>query len=293
MTKPAIELNKPKKTDLWFHEAWTDNCRFGMRVRKTLLSKQTAYQQLDVLDTPGFGKVLLLDGLVMVTEKDEFIYHEMITHPAVNNHAAPQSVLIIGGGDGGTAREFCRYPFIEEITVVEIDGEVVDACRTHFPGCARAYDDPRVTVQTADGIAYAAEGRERYDLVVIDSTDPFGPAAGLFTAEFYHHIRRLLREDGIVTAQAESCYFYPEVVAGMTARFREVFGRADLYNASIPTYPSGFWHLLTASRDGRPLCEPAHPKPLDGMGLQYYNHDVHRAAFIQPPFVNAVIKEEG
>jgi spermidine synthase len=255
-----ISIDKRLGHELWYTENWTDNVRFTFRVKKTLFSARTKYQQMDIVDTFEFGKVLLLDGLVMVTEKDEWIYHEMICHPAVNYHPHPEKVLIIGGGDGGTVREFAKYDFIKKIDLVEIDAQVIEQCQKFFPQIASAYADPRVNIFTEDGITFIHHKHCEYDIVVIDSTDPFGPAEGLFTTQFYEHLNAILEDNGIFVAQAESMYFFPDVVTKMYQKIQAIFGNAFLYNSFIPTYPSGFWHFITAAKNGHPIADLAKNK---------------------------------
>ena len=195
--------------ELWFTENYCPDARFSMRVERQVYSAKSRFQQIDVYDTPAFGRVLVLDGCLMLTEKDEFIYHEMIVHPAMAVKPDIKSVLVIGGGDGGCIRELCKYDSIEKIDLCEIDREVIKVCREFLPQTALRMDDIRAELHIADGLKFVRRQKEAYDLIIVDSTDPFGPGEGLFTREFYGNCLSALTADGILINQHESPY-YPE-----------------------------------------------------------------------------------
>lgn len=175
-----------------------------METQNVLYSAKTEYQTIDILETQGLGKVLLLDGLVMTTERDEFFYHEMISHIPMNSHPNPERVLVIGGGDGGTVREVLKHDTVKEVVLCEIDGMVIDACKKYLPSIAGMLDDERVNIQVRDGIDYISQQEDAFDIILIDSTDPMGPGEGLFTEEFYSNVNKALKEGGIMSAQSES-----------------------------------------------------------------------------------------
>jgi spermidine synthase len=230
----------------------------------------------------------------MLTEKDEFIYHEMITHVPMAVHPAAKNVLIIGGGDGGAVRELCRYDSVEHIDLVEIDKEVVDVCRQYFPNVACGLSDPRVTVCYEDGLKYVRRCSEAYDVIVVDSTDPFGPGEGLFTKEFYGNCFKALKEDGILVNQHENP-FYPEDAAAARRIHKQIvlsFPLSRLYQAHIPTYPSGHWLFGFSSKRYHPVQHlDAERWNQRGIRTRYYNTNLHKAAFALPTYVEDLIKD--
>ena len=190
--------------ELWFSELHTPDVKISIRVDRQLHSEQSEFQRIDVYESPEFGRFLTLDGYMMLTEKDEFIYHEMITHVPMAVHPNVKKVLVIGAGDGGVVRELARYQSIEQIDMVEIDRRVVEVCKEYLPQTACCFDDPRVQLTFADGLKFIRSKEDEYDLIIVDSTDPFGPGEGLFTKEFYGNCYRALKEDGIMVNQHES-----------------------------------------------------------------------------------------
>ena len=281
--------------DLWYTENWTDNIRFGVKVKEQLYSQQSDFQKVDVFDSEELGKFLTLDGLMMANEKDEFIYHDCIAHPALCVNPAIKRVLVIGAGDGGTVRELTRYPSIERIDMVEIDELVVVACREHLPLTASKLDDPRVNLHFEDGLAFAANAADgAYDLVIVDSTDPVGPGEGLFSVAFYTDCYRILSEDGILINQHESPYF-PQFAREMQrahAKIRDIFPIAQVYQAHIPTYPSGHWLFGFASKKLDPIAD-AQVDAWNALGLvtKYYNTDLHKGAFALPNYVREMLAQ--
>ena len=241
--------------NLWYTEDHSPNVRFSMKVDDHLYSGQSEFQKIDILQTVEFGKVLTLDGLVMVTEKDEFIYHEMITHVPMATNPKIKKVLVIGAGDGGTVRELTKYQTIDQIDMVEIDKMVVDVCREYIPQTASQLDDPRVNLYYEDGLKFVRHKENEYDLIIVDSTDPFGPGEGLFTKEFYGNCSKALTEDGILVNQHESP-FYTEDALGMQRAHQRIIGFfpiCDVYQVHIPTYPSGHWLFGFASKKYNPI----------------------------------------
>ena len=193
--------------DIWYTENHTDNVRLSIRIDRQLASVQSEFQRIDVFDSVEFGRIMTLDGLLMVTEKDEYIYHEMITHIPMATNPSIKKVLVIGAGDGGTVRELCRYPSIEQIDMVEIDELVVHLAKEYLPFTACSLDDPRVHIYYQDGLRFVRKVENEYDLIIVDSTDPFGVGEGLFTKEFYGNCYKALTEDGILVNQHESTFY--------------------------------------------------------------------------------------
>ena len=279
--------------ELWFTENYCPDARFSMRVERQVYSAKSRFQQIDVYDTPAFGRVLVLDGCLMLTEKDEFIYHEMIVHPAMAVKPDIKSVLVIGGGDGGCIRELCKYDSIEKIDLCEIDREVIKVCREFLPQTALRMDDIRAELHIADGLKFVRRQKEAYDLIIVDSTDPFGPGEGLFTREFYGNCLSALTADGILINQHESPYYPEDALACQRAhrQLHAVFGKAFVYQAHIPTYPSGHWLFGFASKSGR------NPRAFDGEGwdalgikTRYYNTELHKGSFALPNYVKEMLK---
>ena len=279
--------------DLWFSEAHSPNVKLSIRVDKQLYSGQSEFQRIDVFHSPEFGRFLTLDGYMMLTEKDEFIYHEMITHPAMAVHPHVRDVLVIGAGDGGVIRELCRYDDIEHIDMVEIDPQVVEVCREYLPKTSCSLDDPRVTIHYEDGLKFIRRKVDCYDLIIVDSTDPFGPGEGLFTREFYGNCYKALRADGIMVNQHESPFYEEDALACQRAHKRivESFPISKVYQAHIPTYPSGHWLFGFASKKYHPLRDLNEKRWNDrNLHCWYYTTTLHKGAFYIPAYVEELLK---
>jgi spermidine synthase len=278
--------------ELWYTEEQTENVRFSMKVREHLFSKKSAFQQVDIFDTCEFGKVMAIDGLVMVTEKDEFIYHEMITHVAMAVNPEIRSVLVIGGGDGGTVREISRYGTIDKIDMVEIDELVVEAAVEHLPVTACRLKDPRVILFYEDGLEFVKGKKNLYDLIIVDSTDPIGPGEGLFTKTFYEDCYTALTEKGILVNQNESPFYEQNAREMIRAndKIKEIFPVAEAYQYHMPTYPSGHWLFGFASKGLHPL-DDFNSERWEKLGIKtkYYNVELHRGAFALPNYVREMI----
>lgn len=278
--------------ELWYTEKHTENVHFSMKVKQELVCRQSRFQRIDVLDTVEFGKVLVLDGYLMLTEKDEFIYHEMITHVPMAVHPDVKKVLVIGAGDGGAIRELTRYGSIEYIDLVEIDEEVIRVCEEYLPQTAGKLNDPRVHKYFEDGLKFVRTRTNEYDLIIVDSTDPFGPGEGLFTKEFYGNCYKALREDGILINQHESPYYEEDARAMSRAhqRIASVFPVARLYQFFMPTYPSGHWLFGFASKKYDPVKD-LREDAWNALQLEtrYYNTELHRGAFALPNYVKKML----
>lgn len=293
----STEEGDPIRTrDVWFTER-DDKIALSLKHDGKLYDVQSDFQKVAVYNTQAYGNMLTLDGMVMTTEKDEYVYHEMITHIPALTHPNPKRALIIGGGDGGTAREMLRHENIEEVVMVEIDDKVIEASKLHLPTIASALDDPKLNLIVDDGIKYVKEAAdEAFDIVIVDSTDPVGPAEGLFTVEFYQEVYRILSEDGIMITQSESPRFNNKVFKEIYQTYGGIFGKGNVhcYLAYIPTYPTGMWSFSYSSKGS------AHPlKNFDATKssqfaereqLKYYNEGIHQAAFALPSFVKEMIK---
>lgn len=280
--------------EFWFSENHTPNAKFSIRVDKQLYSGKSDFQRIDVFESEEFGRFLTLDGYMMLTEKDEFIYHEMIVHVPMAVHPNVRKVLVIGAGDGGVIRELTRYPHIEHIDMVEIDRMVVEVCREYLPQTSCALDDPRVTIYYEDGLKFVRRCENAYDLIIVDSTDPFGPGEGLFTKEFYGNCYKALNENGILINQHESPFYDADAVAMQRAHANVVksFPISRVYQAHIPTYPSGHWLFGFASKKYKPLAD-LDEKRWNAYGLKcrYYTTTLHKGAFYLPAYVEDLLKD--
>jgi len=279
--------------ELWFSERHTPNVKFSIRVERQLYYGQSDFQRIDVFESKEFGRILILDGYIMLTEKDEFIYHEMMTHVPMSVHPAVEHVLVIGGGDGGVIRELTRYDTIKKIDVAEIDPLVVEVCRQYLPQTAGKLDDPRVNIYFEDGLKFMRSKKDIYDLIIVDSTDPFGPGEGLFTREFYGNCYKALHDDGIMVNQHESPFYTEDAKACQLAHQHiiENFPISRLYQAHIPTYPSGHWLFGFASKKYHPVhdLQAADWNKL-GIKTRYYTTNLHVGAFALPAYVEEFLK---
>ena len=280
--------------ELWFTERHTPNVNFSIKVDRQIYSGRSEFQRIDVFESDEFGRFLTLDGYMMLTEKDEFIYHEMITHVPMAVHPNVRDVLVIGAGDGGVIRELARYDGIQHIDLVEIDELVVEVCKRYLPKTACRLDDPRVSAHYEDGVRFVRSCENQYDLIIVDSTDPFGPGEGLFTKEFYGSCYKALREDGIMVNQHESP-FYKEDAAAMQQAHRRIaqsFPVCRVYQAHIPTYPSGHWLFGFASKKYHPVYDlNAAAWNLRGISTGYYNTKLHAGAFALPNYVERLLRD--
>ncbi len=281
--------------DIWFSQMDTDNVKTSIRVDQQLFSAQSDYQRIDVFQTQEFGRMIVLDGEVIFSEADEFIYNEMVVHVPMAVHPAVRRVLIIGGGDGGVAKVCTAYPEIEQIDVVEPDELFIKVSREYFPETASGFDDPRVNIINRDGLRFLRRCTDAYDLIINDSTDPFGHTEGLFTREFYGSCYRALHEDGIMVYQHGSP-FYDEDEAAFRAMHRKAFKSfpiSRVYQACIPTCPAGYWMFGFASKKYHPL-QDFDPERWEKRGLKtwYYTTHLHRGAFMLPRYVEELLEEE-
>lgn len=280
--------------DLWYSENHTDDVKLSIRINKQLCSEQSEFQRIDIFESVEFGRILTLDGYLMVTEKDEYVYHEMITHIPMATNPNIKRVLVIGAGDGGTVRELVRYKSIECIDMVEIDRKVVELCQEYLPQTASQLTDPRVNIFYEDGLRFVRAKENEYDLIIVDSTDPFGVGEGLFTKEFYGNCYKALTDDGILVNQHESTFYdsYANSMKRAHKRIKEFFSTALVYQAHIPTYPSGHWLFGFASKKYDPRTD------LDenwwnsqNIKTKYYNTVLHRGCFAIPNNVRDELRE--
>ena len=281
--------------ELWFSELHTPNVKFSIKVDRQLYAGRSEFQRIDIFDSKEFGRFLTLDGYMMLTEKDEFIYHEMITHVPMAVHPRVKNVLVIGGGDGGTVRELTKYRSIESIDLVEVDKQVVLLSKKYLPFLSSKLKDKRVKVWFEEGLRYVRGKKSEYDLIIIDSSDPYGPAEGLFTREFYGTCFKALRDDGILINQHESPFYaaHQKSVRDAHRHIAQEFPVSTVYQAHIPSYPSGHWLFGFASKKYHPIgnLDEARWNKLR-INARYYNTALHRGAFALPNYVLDILKEE-
>lgn len=280
--------------ELWYTENHTDNVRFSIKIKEHLYHSRSKFQEIDFFSSEEFGIIFTLDGLVMVTEKDEFIYHDMISHVPMAVNPKIEKVLVIGGGDGGTVRELTRYNGIKHIDLVEIDEMVIKLCRKYLPLTADSLKDERVNLIIDDGVSFIRSKKDEYDLIIIDSTDPIGPGEGLFSKQFYKNCHNALNDDGILINQHESPYYDNDRKNMYRAhqRIKETFETALVYQFHMPTYPSGHWLFGFASKKYHPIKDLKRVEWLkNNLDTKYYNLDLHVGSFALPTYVNNALKE--
>ncbi len=298
MRQKASEWSNPEMytRNVWFTDK-DDNQALSLRYTgEVFFDVQSPFQRVRILESPKYGKLLTLDDMFMTTEKDEFHYHEMISHPAMFTHGNAKNILVIGGGDGGTVREFLRHEGVEKVTMVEIDGEVIKACKEHLPSIAASFDHPKLNLIVGDGIAFAKEAaNEEFDLVIVDGSDPVGPAEGLFSVEFYRNCHRILKPGGILVAQGESPKFNEQAFTELNITLQHIFGKenAPVSLFFVPTYPTGMWSFqygLKGSAQPKAISNETEIENfVSAKGLKYYNSDIHKASFALPNFVKSLI----
>ena len=274
--------------ELWYTEKQTENFGITAKITKTYVDEQTDFQALDMIETEEFGTMLVLDGMVMTTVKDEFVYHEMVAHPILFTHPNPEHVLVVGGGDGGVIREIMKHPKVKKAVLVDIDGKVIEYSKKYLPTIACELENPRVEVHVNDGFMHIHEHKNTYDVIMVDSTEPVGPAANLFTRGFYQGIYEALKEDGIFVAQTDNPWFKADLIQMVNRDVKEVFPIVRVYAANIPTYPSGLWTFTMGSKKYDPLevDETAIPE----LDTKYYTPRLHKTAFVLPKFVEDLVK---
>jgi spermidine synthase len=274
----------------WADEEYQGIVRTGFRLKKKLFKGRSRFQAVEVVETKGHGRLLLIDGMTMVSERDEFVYHEMIAHVPLFLHPRPKRVLVIGGGDGGSVREVLKHKSVERCVLVEIDALVVEASKKYIPLTAAKLSDRRSVVRIEDGVKFVHETDERFDVVIVDSTEPFGPAKELFGTGFYEDVKRVLTKDGIVVSQAGSPFYEIATIKNLDRILKPIFPVTDAYLFTNLTYPGGLWAFTFASKGLRPVKDlrPARVRAAK-LPLRWYNADVHAGAFALPSFVREAL----
>jgi spermidine synthase len=274
--------------DTWYTEQWSgQGSAISLRIKAKLHDEHSAYQRIEIFETETFGRLMTLDGLVMVTDRDNFVYHEMMSHPALYTHPNPKRVLIIGGGDCGTLREVLKHHDVELAEQVELDERVTRVAEQFFPELTASNHDPRARLHFADGIQWLAQAApQSYDVVIVDSTDPVGPAAGLFSADFYRHCQRALRTPGVVVGQSESPLFHADLIRHMRRLLLEA-GFDEVGTLCFPqcTYPSGWWSATLGCKGAALASYRERDARAKSFGTRYYNAAIHGAALALPEFL--------
>ncbi|MBW8348439.1 polyamine aminopropyltransferase [Bacillus sp. IITD106] len=273
-------------SDYWLIEQDRGNLTVSYRLKDILFSEKSTFQHVMIADSYDFGRMLILDGVVQTTALDGHIYNEMITHVPLFMHKNPEKVLIIGGGDCGAAREVTKHISVKDIHMVEIDELVVSACRKHLPEVSGNLSDPRVSFIFTDGIEFVKNTEHAYDVIIVDSSDPEGPAEQLFEFEFYKNLKNALKDDGILVCQSQSPLFQPNITRKTFNSFQALFSHADVYYAVVPTYPGGFWSFTIGSKS--PINISSEP-PAD-INTKYFNKDIMKSSFQLPEFLAEKIK---
>jgi spermidine synthase len=272
----------------WYTEEWAgQGSAISLKINSKVHDEQSTYQRIEIYETETFGTLMTLDGLVMVTDRDNFVYHEMMSHPALFTHPDPQRVLVIGGGDCGTLHEVLKHKTVTLAEQVELDERVTRVSEKFFPELCESNNDSRARLHFADGIKWVADAKpETYDVIIIDSTDPVGPAAGLFSEAFYKNCFRALRPNGVVVGQSESPLFHAELILSVQKSFKAA-GFRDVATLFFPqcTYPSGWWSATMAGKDAAVKNFRAQDAAAKTFTTRYYNRDIHAAALASPEFL--------
>lgn len=281
----GFDSEKDQLMDLWFRDSieFGHGCSLHIKIKNILYRARSEYQEIAIMETEKMGKILVIDGITMLTEYDEYAYHEMISHVPLLVHHNPTKVLIIGGGDGGALREVLKHPEVEQVHVCEIDVQVIKACKKYLPSLASSFDDPRVKVFHEDGASFITKAGNTYEIIIVDSTDPVGPGQVLFQQAFYENMKRALSDQGIAVTQCESIYLHSHVIKGVYAFAQHLFPKLGYYYTLVPTYPSGLigFYICSLDHDPKALDEERAGRL---KGLKYYTPDIHRSSFILPRF---------
>jgi len=261
---------------------------YTYEVQKVLYQGKSKYQDILVIENPYFGKMLILDGIVQLTERDEFFYHEMLTHVVMHAHPNPKTVVVIGGGDGGVVREVLRHKTVEKVYLVEIDEEVIDISKRFFPTVSCGIDDPRVEIRIMDGADFMRKARFGIDVIIVDSTDIIGFARSLFTNEFFDDVLRSLTDEGFFTTHCESLHFHKDIVIEIQNTLKTVFPVVDLFTCPIATYPGNWWAFSVGSRKLNPR-QPGRPVEIE---TRYYDDEIHKQAFLPHNLYRKLLNKE-
>jgi len=274
--------------ELWFSEDQTPTMRISCKTKNVLYSETSEYQDIAIIDTEQFGRMLTLDSIIQTNIADEFVYHEMISHIPLLTHKNPEKAVVIGGGDGGVIREIVKHQSIKKAVLAEIDGKVVEACKKYLPEISCGLSDPKAEVCIGDGIKYIKEHSNEFDVICVDSTDPIGPAVGLFAKDFYQSIFDSLKDDGIFVAQTESPFFNKELLTRVYSDIKSIFPIVRVYYGVVPTYPGGLWTFTMGSKKYDPLEVDITKIP--DLNTRYFTPEIFKSAFNLPKFAQDLLR---
>ncbi|GAA0330184.1 polyamine aminopropyltransferase [Bacillus carboniphilus] len=274
--------------ELWLTEDERENLKISYRIKNVIYSGQSKFQHIMILDSYDFGRMLVLDGVVQTTSIDGHIYNEMITHVPLSIHPNPEKILIIGGGDCGVAKEVCKYDVVKHIDMVEIDDEVVRVCKQELIDVSGNLSDPRVNFIFDDGVAFVKKLHSEYDVIIIDSSDPVGPAEALFEKSFYESLHKALKEDGLMVCQSQSPIFHRDIMRTSYKRIQQLFSYVNLYTAVIPTYPGGLWSFTLGSKKYQEIDF----RRIMGRETKYINVEMVQRCFSLPQFIYTLLSDE-
>ena len=280
--------------DYWFSELHTNNVKLSVKVDRQLYSEENEHLRVDIFESVELGRFLAIDGYIILTEKDEFIYHEMLTHVPMAVHPNPKNILIFGAGDGGVVRELLKYPNIEQIDLVEVNEGVVEACKKYLPFTAEGLDDPKVTIYTENCLRFIRHIEQEYDIIIVDSAGFYGPGESLFSREFYGSCYKALKEDGIMVNQHQSPFYDEDRLETQRAHKRivESFPISRVYQAHIPSYPSGYWLFGYGSKKYHPVDDLRVEAWKDlKIDTRYYTTNLHRGCFALPAYVERLLED--
>ncbi len=282
---------------LQYNEYYNEKTGLTIGLKRQLFCEQSDYQKVEVFETDTWGNLMTIDGMVMLSEKDEFVYHEMMAHVAMFTHPNPETVLIIGGGDGGTVREVMRHPSVKQVDMVEIDETVVRASKLHMPEVGD-FDNPKLNVIYENGLTFVEQPPKKYDVIIIDGSDPVGPAVDLFKKAFYQHCYNSLTDNGVLVSQTESPFVehYHDSMRSVFGALKELYAYSACFLTFIPLYPTGMWSMAFASKGPKPHGEEVNARISKGMEtfgdkLKYYNQEIHHGAFALPNFVKQIFAD--
>lgn len=268
----------------------------SLQVEEVLFHEKSKYQDVFVFKSSTYGNVLVLDGVIQCTQRDEFSYQEMLALIPLNSHPKPRKVLIIGGGDGGILREVIKHPDVEQVDQCEIDQMVIEVSKKYLPEMAKSFSSPKLHLHVGDGFEYMQKHQGEYDVIITDSSDPVGPASSLFQKSYYELMKKALKPDGILACQGECLWLHLNLIKGMLTFCKSLFPVSDYAYTTIPTYPSGQIGFVLCSKnpdtDFREPVRKLTEEEVSSMGLKYYNSDVHKAGFVLPEFARKVLRSE-
>jgi spermidine synthase len=261
---------------------------YSYQVEKVLYKGESEFQKIMVFENPYFGRMLILDDIVQLSERDEFFYHEMLTHVVMNSHPDPRRVIVIGGGDGGTVREVLKHKSVEKVYFIEIDNSVIEISKKYFPTVACGINDPRVEIYNMDGAEFVKKRKSEIDIVIVDSTDPIGFARSLYTREFFKSIKDCLRGSGMFVTHSESLLLHKDIVIEVQETLKKVFPKVDVYTAPIATYPGNWWAFSVASK----RLDPRKTRRNARIETKYYSHEMHGHSFVPKGFYKKLMQRK-